>query len=229
MRNFSSSAGITDEAIWAQDKLEPLFGDAIIILGNHFVLAMPDEKIYFLPDFRNSSTRSVTSSSLNRYINKMEKFGSFYKDYQKALFSYLMRMTGDYYLASDIMQESYTRYLENYSQQSPNAAILFTIARNALFDHSRVRGRNLQLEEEPIDGSGNPEYGLMVKQDYQHVLAAMQKLKEDERDILALAISDGISYRDIATITGISLENVKVKVHRIRLKLKKILQEGDQK
>jgi len=159
----------------------------------------------------------------------MEKFGSFYKDYRKALFTYLMRMTGDYYLASDIMQESYTRYLENYSQQSPNAAILFTIARNALFDHARVRGRNVQLEEEPSDGSGNPEYGLMVKQDYQHVLAAMQKLKEDERDILALAISDGIAYRDIATIIGISVENVKVKVHRIRLKLKKILQEGDQK
>lgn len=159
----------------------------------------------------------------------MEKFGSFYKDHKKTLFTYLMRMTGDYYLASDIMQESFTRYLENYSEKLPNAAILFAIARNALFDHSRVRGRNVQLEDDPIDGSGNPEYGLMVKQEYQHVIAAMQRLKLDERDILALAISDGISYRDIATIVGISLENVKVKVHRIRLKLKKILHRGDEK
>ena len=156
----------------------------------------------------------------------MEKFGSFYNDNKKTLFTYLMRMTGDYYLASDIMQESFTRYLENYTEQLPNAAILFTIARNALFDHSRVRGRNVELGEDPIDGSGNPEYGLMVKQDYQHVIAAMQRLKEDERDILALAISEGILYRDIATIVGISVENVKVKVHRIRLKLKKILHEG---
>jgi RNA polymerase sigma factor (sigma-70 family) len=85
------------------------------------------------------------------------------------------------------------------------------------------------LGEDPIDSSGNQEYGLMVKQEYHHVLAAMQRLKEDERDILALAISDGISYRDIATIVGISVENVKVKVHRIRLKLKKILQKGDEK
>lgn len=159
----------------------------------------------------------------------MEKFGSFYKDHKKTLFTYLMRMTGDYYLANDIMQESFTRYLENYSEKLPNAAVLFAIARNALFDHSRVRGRNVQLEDDPIDGSGNPEYGLMVKQEYQHVIAAMQRLKLDERDILALAISDGISYRDIATIVGISLENVKVKVHRIRLKLKKILHRGDEK
>ena len=159
----------------------------------------------------------------------MEKFGTFYKDHKKTLFTYLMRMTGDYYLASDIMQESFARYLENYSEKLPNAAILFTIARNALFDHTRARGRNVQLEDDPIDGSGNPEYGLMVKQEYQHVIAAMQRLELDERDILALAISDGISYRDIATIVGISLENVKVKVHRIRLKLKKILHKGDEK
>ena len=159
----------------------------------------------------------------------MEKFGSFYKDYQKTLFTYLIRMTGDYYLASDIMQESFTRYLENYTEQLPNASLLFAIARNAIFDHARVRGRNVQLAEDPIDGSDNQEYGLVVKQEYHHVIASMQRLKEDERDILALAISDGISYRDIASIVGISVENVKVKVHRIRLKLKKILQRGDGK
>jgi DNA-directed RNA polymerase specialized sigma24 family protein len=43
-----------------------------------------------------------------------------------------------------------------------------------------------------------------------------------------LAISDGLSYRDIAAIVDISVENVKVKVHRTRLKLKKILQRGDE-
>jgi RNA polymerase sigma factor (sigma-70 family) len=157
----------------------------------------------------------------------MEQFGSFYKDYKKVLFAYLMRMTGDYYLAGDIMQESFTRCLEKYKGHLPNASLLFTIARNALFDHSRVRGRNVQLSEDPVDGSGSQEDGLMVKQEYQHVIAALQRLKEDERDILALAISDGISYRDIASIAGISIENVKVKVHRTRHKLKKILQRRD--
>jgi RNA polymerase sigma-70 factor (ECF subfamily) len=67
----------------------------------------------------------------------------------------------------------------------------------------------------------------MVKQEYRRVLAALQGLKTDERDILALAISDGLSYRDIAAITDISVENVKVKVHRTRLKLKAILQRGE--
>jgi RNA polymerase sigma-70 factor (ECF subfamily) len=158
----------------------------------------------------------------------MEKLGSFYRDNKRTLFAYLMRMTGDYYLAGDIMQESFTRFLERYDGQAPNAALLFTIARNALFDDSRNRKRNVQLAEDLIDGSGSQENDLMIKQEYRQVIGAMQKLEKNERDILALAISDGLSYRDIAAIVDISVENVKVKVHRTRLKLKKILQRGDE-
>ena len=157
----------------------------------------------------------------------MEKFGSFYKNYNKTLFAYLMRMTGDYHLASDIMQESFTRFLEHYEGKILKASLLFTIARHALFDHSRKQGRNTALKEDPIDRSRSQEQDLMVKQEYRQVLSAMQALSQDERDILALAISDGLCYRDVASIAGISVENVKVRVHRVRHKLKKILQRGD--
>jgi RNA polymerase sigma-70 factor (ECF subfamily) len=159
----------------------------------------------------------------------MDKFRAFYQDHNKMLFAYLMRMTGDYFLAGDIMQESFTRCLERYGQKAPNTALLFTIARHVLFDHTRRQQRNAQPEKDPMDCSGNPEYDLMVKQEYRRILAAMQGLKENERDILALAISDGLSYRDIAFIVGISVENVKVRVHRTRIKLKKILQRGDER
>jgi RNA polymerase sigma-70 factor (ECF subfamily) len=158
----------------------------------------------------------------------MEAFGAFYKNYKKPLFAYLMRMTGDYHLASDIMQESFTRFLERYKQKVPNAALLYTIARNIFLDHFRHKGHRGCFADDPIDSSASQEDGLMVKQEYRRVLAALQGLKTDERDILALAITDGLSYRDIAAITDISVENVKVKVHRTRLKLKKILQRGNE-
>lgn len=158
----------------------------------------------------------------------MEAFGSFYKNYKKPLFDYLMRMTGDYQLASDIMQESFTRFLERYKQKVPNAALIYTIARNIFLDHFRRQEHRANFAEDPIDSSASQEDGLMVKQEYRRVLAALQGLKTDERDILALAISDGLSYRDVASIAGISVENVKVKVHRARHKLKNILQRRDQ-
>lgn len=55
----------------------------------------------------------------------------------------------------------------------------------------------------------------------------MEQLGDDEQDILALVVSSELSYQEIADIRQCSLANIKVKVHRARQKLKKILQENN--
>jgi RNA polymerase sigma-70 factor (ECF subfamily) len=153
----------------------------------------------------------------------------FYKEHKDRLFAYLMRMTGDYYLSSDIMQESFTRYLEHYGNQAESVSLLYTIARNTLADHARKQGRTTPLDsDDQEDSSSNQEHALMVREEYRQVLGAIQRLKKDEREILALAVSGVLSYREIASIAGTTEANVKVKVHRARLKLKKILSTGDE-
>ncbi len=157
----------------------------------------------------------------------MDEYTAFYRDYKDKLFAYLMRMTGDYHLSSDIMQESFTRFLEHYGKQARSVSLLYTIARNLLLDGARRQGRNTQLEEDQGDSSGDQEHLLVAREKYRRVLLAMQQLAKDERDILALAVSGELSYREIASVAGTSEANVKVKVHRARLKLRKILQVGD--
>jgi RNA polymerase sigma-70 factor (ECF subfamily) len=56
---------------------------------------------------------------------------------------------------------------------------------------------------------------------------AIKKLENAERDILSLVISGDLSYREIAMIAGITEANVKIKVHRARLNLKRILAQGE--
>ncbi len=145
------------------------------------------------------------------------------------LFAYLMRRTGDYYLSSDIMQESFTRYLGRYGDRSDSAALLFKIARNALLDDRRKNNRTTTLEDDSAPMAGNPEHHMMVRDKYRRVLSAMQRLGEAERDTLALVVSSDMSYRDIAEMTGTSEQNVKVRVHRARLKLRKSLAQEDEK
>jgi RNA polymerase sigma-70 factor (ECF subfamily) len=163
-----------------------------------------------------------------RYIAYKVKFKSFYNKYREMLFAYLMRRTGDYYLSSDIMQESFTRYLGSYGERSDSASLLFKIARNALLDDQRKRNRTITLEDDTEDKVGNLENHMMVRDEYRRVLLAMQQLGDEERDTLALVVSTDMSYRDIAEITGTSEQNVKVRVHRARVKLRKIMAHGDQ-
>ena len=142
-------------------------------------------------------------------------------------FAYLMRSTGDYYLASDIMQESFTRCLERYGKDSQSPGLLYTIGRNLIYDNGRKQKRNSQLQSDENRLVDDHEHYLMVREEYRQVLAAMQTLEADERDILALAVSSQMSYREISAITGISETNVKVKVHRARTKLRQIIQAGE--
>jgi RNA polymerase sigma-70 factor (ECF subfamily) len=151
----------------------------------------------------------------------------FYDKYKDMFFAYLMRSTGDYYLASDIMQESFTRYLERYGKDPQSASLLYTIGRNLIYDNARKQKRNSQLQLVRDNPAGDQEHHLMVRDQYRQVLSAMQTLEDDERDILSLAVSSQLSYREISSIAGISEANVKVKVHRARAKLRKIIQAGE--
>ena len=115
----------------------------------------------------------------------------------------------------------------SYGERSDSASLLFKIARNALLDDQRRMNRTTTLEDDTEDKVGNPENHMMVRDEYRRVLLAMQQLGEEERDTLALVVSADMSYREIAEITGTSEQNVKVRVHRARVKLRKIIAHGD--
>lgn len=134
-----------------------------------------------------------------------------------------MRMTGDYYLASDMLQESFTRLLDRYPSNAWCKALLFRVARNAMIDEKRKLrdGKRQALTEN--HGAQDHEHDLMIRESYREVLKALQDLDPMEQDILNLKISSNLTYRDIAGIVGTSEANVKVKIHRARIKLKSVL------
>jgi len=138
-----------------------------------------------------------------------------------------MRKTGDYFLANDLLQESFTRYLKHYGDREKNAALLYGIARNLTIDALRKQARapHVPLEDDYPQGRDTERY-FMVRDEYRRVLKAFQQLDVDERDILALAVSQDLLYREIAEVVGISEANVKVKIHRARMKLRDILRKG---
>lgn len=124
-------------------------------------------------------------------------------------------------MSKDIMQESFTRYLEHYGSTELKSTLLFTISRNIVMDNHRQTQYNTQFEEN-LEDPRNLEDQLMVREEYRLILLAMQKLNPSERDILSLAVGSQLSYREIAKVTGLSETNVKVKVHRARTKLREL-------
>jgi RNA polymerase sigma-70 factor (ECF subfamily) len=156
----------------------------------------------------------------------MYRFKKFYTDNGDKLFGYLLRKTGNTYLAADLAQETFTRYLEQYRNGEQSVALLFTIGRNLFYDHVRQQPRG-ELKPDELDGNllSQPEESYSAKQKTSKIIKAMQQLGDEERDILSLIVSSSMRYEEIAALRKCTVANVKVMVHRARKKLKKLLQE----
>ena len=144
------------------------------------------------------------------------------------MFAYLLRLTGNYHLSSDLTQESFTRYLSRYGRNGNNGALLFTIARNAALDALRKRGEESLRGDNDASPVADPERQLIQKQEADRMIAAIQKLNPVDRELVSLLATETFSYNEIGKLLNIRETTVKVKVHRARLRLKAILNDGGQ-
>jgi len=153
-------------------------------------------------------------------------FKDFYNRQRRNFLAYLIRRSGDYQLACDIMHESFIRIYEKYTAENFTPQLLYAIGRNLALDSMRKWKKNsssIEVDDQPVDIQ---EHYLMVRDEYRRVLVAMRHLEDDERDLLSLVVSSEMLYRELAQLTGISEANVKVKIHRARKKLRAYLKAG---
>lgn len=157
----------------------------------------------------------------------MENCERLYRDNRERVLRFLLHLTGDVELARDLVQETFARYLSRYGRDSEQLGLLFTIARNAGLDALRRRRTSSLPERETADPRRDPEHQLIDRQEMDRVLAAIRRLDDTDRQLVALLATGTFSYREIGRLLDLSETNVKVRVHRARLKLKALMAEGE--
>ncbi len=156
----------------------------------------------------------------------MNDFEKFYMETKDKFYGYLIKLTGNSEEASDILQETYLRIFEHY-REKPIKGLLYRIGYNIFIDNKRKLKHQTNIEnvEGREDIAKNTTSSLLIKEEYSSVMAMIQRLSPEERQIISLRTSDNLSYREISQIVGLSEDNIKVKIHRIRKKLKNMLRE----
>lgn len=111
--------------------------------------------------------------------------------------------------------------------KGPEPAWLFGIARNAVADWGRARGRRAEI---PLEGAferpgSDPraENILESREERERVLAAAAALDERSRDIMALKFSSGMTNREIAALTGLGEANVGIIIYRAVKRMRELL------
>jgi len=123
-----------------------------------------------------------------------------------------------------LMQESFTRHFQHYGNNAVlSPALLFTIARNAFIDHLRQKNKFQISENKKPQISAEQEDTLIAREENERILSAMKRLPELDREILLLAVG-GVAYKDIAVTFKFSVSNIKIRVHRARIRLRQMME-----
>ena len=86
---------------------------------------------------------------------------------------------------------------------------------------------DILLDERLSDGKSDPEHLTERQEELSAVLSALQELPEVDRVALMMHARDEVPYAVIASVLGISLAAVKVRIHRARLKLAQRIKEPE--
>lgn len=154
------------------------------------------------------------------------------------VFNLAMRICGSREDAEEIAQDSFLKAymgLGSFKMKSSFSTWLYRIVYNTAVSFLRTRKKDiLSLEDFPADikdFAGNGSADDEAEQDYRNSLVnfALQKLGEDERTLISLYYYEELETDEIASITGISRSNVKVKLFRARQKMLEIIERSESK
>lgn len=179
--------------------------------------------------FKAHVTKLLTLRLVNEYW-KMEKFILPYRD---KIFRFVLRMLGNEFDAEDVLQElaiKIWKRREKFSELDNKEAWCMTVARNLSIDKIRNRQKRRHIDiSEAYDLSDNNKdpFEQLVSDDTMKVLNKwMAKLPENQRTTLHLREIEGMTYKEIAGICSMSLEQVKSNIFRGRKALKELLEKS---
>lgn len=166
---------------------------------------------------------------------KNQQLEQLFKLYSKPLYYFLWKLSGSSHLAEDLTQETFVRAtISLHTYQGEQArAWLFKVARNIYIDEWRKRKRRESIPlmnrfkpaEEMISPYGLPEDTALAQEQRNDLNMLFNYLPEHYRTILYLREVAEFSYSEIAIAMGLSVDQVKVMLHRSRKKLETIAQQ----
>jgi RNA polymerase sigma factor (sigma-70 family) len=139
--------------------------------------------------------------------------------HERALIAFASRIAGDAELAREVVQETFLKLCAARREEVEPKLVewLFTTCRNAALDQRRrldTRGRRTQTQE--MDMHPDPRSALSVletNEESAQVLKLLARLPEKQREALELRFRGGLSYKQIAAVTGDTVGNVGWLIH----------------
>lgn len=173
------------------------------------------------------------------------EFNDIYNEFHEKLTHYLERMVGKNH-AEDLTQEVFMKInkgLKDFKSQSSLSTWIYRIATNAALD--KMKSRNLRESKNktplksPLKEAETEDMGILVEETSlsaereavrnemnECIREFVDKLPENYRTVIILSEIKDLKNQEVADILDISLDAVKIRLHRARARLKAEFEAG---
>jgi len=168
-------------------------------------------------------------------------FAQLVRRHQTGLYNFALRQLRVQSVAEDIVQEAFVRVVQNATEFKHEARFstwVYTITRNLCIDQLRKNalrkhasldeskkseeGDGPTLGEQTADSRASVERSATGTQIKERILAAVERLHEDQREVFLLRELSNLPFKEIAEITGVPENTVK---SRMRYALERLQAE----
>jgi RNA polymerase sigma factor (sigma-70 family) len=157
-------------------------------------------------------------------------FSELYRTYRDRVYGFAYRMVGAQSVAEDVIQETFLALIQHPERYRPERASILTflcaIARNQIMYYLRQHRRDVEVDVEsvatvavPRNIRRDPLQELLEEELAGKVNLAIADLPPLQREAIVLREFQELSYEEIATVTGVEVNVVKVRLHRARQSL----------
>jgi RNA polymerase sigma factor (sigma-70 family) len=140
-------------------------------------------------------------------------------DFESPLIAFATRLLHDADRARDVVQDTFIRLCQQDISKIQKClkSWLFTVCRNRALDLLR-KDKNLHSLHEvgwkKFAGANlQPDENLIQEERYQKLMALLEGLSENQRDVILLKFQHELSYQEIHEITGLSTGNIGFLIH----------------
>lgn len=160
--------------------------------------------------------------------NNPEALTVLYHRTSASVYAFALSLLKNPHDAEDVLHDCYLRIHASaaaYRSFGKPMAWILTITKNLC--RMKLRERNKTAETDEDTWATFPAADSLASEEDKMVLnACLNRLTDEERQIVVLHAVSGLKHREIAAVTDLPLPTVLSKYHRAIKKMKQILEEG---
>ncbi len=159
-----------------------------------------------------------------------DAFRVLFETHKDRVYSIALRYAGDSAAAMDIAQDTFVKLLSSIGQFRGDSSFeswLYRLVVNSCLDYHRRRRRLLPLVDQALDlfrsADESALHDLLREEQEERVQQVVAQLPEEQRIVVVLRYTEGLSYEEIAVVLGCRRGTVASRLNRAHKALERRL------